>query len=65
MAAPHFPYDENTMIIMQDTEAEDGGASEVQKFVQNDPYVKHKLVTNYSIHEFDLKGASTDFDRLS
>jgi hypothetical protein len=33
--------------------------------VKNDPYVTKGLVTDYSIREFALKGATTDFDRLS
>ena len=44
---------------------DDGGFSIVENFVKSDPYVKNKLVENYSIREFALKGATTDFDRLS
>jgi uncharacterized protein YciI len=65
IAAPHFPYDANTIIVEQETQAEDGGLSRVQAFVDSDPYVKKGLVSNYSIREFALKGATTDFDRLS
>jgi uncharacterized protein YciI len=65
IAAPHFPYDSNTLLIEQETQEDDGGLSKVQTFVDQDPYVKKGLVSNYSIREFALKGATTDFDRLS
>ena len=44
---------------------DDGGFSMVENFVKNDPYVKNKLVEKYQIREFALKGATSDFDRLS
>lgn len=65
IAAPGFPYDENTIFVEKDTEAEDGGLKQIQEFVQNDPYVKNKLVTDYTIREFALKGSMTEFDRLA
>jgi hypothetical protein len=48
-----------------DTTEDDGGFSQIENFVKNDPYVVNNLVENYNIKEFALKGASTDFDRLS
>ena len=48
-----------------DTEAEDGGFKQIENFVNNDPYVQNQIVKSYNIREFALKGASTDFDRLS
>ena len=39
IAAPHFPYEENTMFIECDTQAEDGGYSHIIQFIKNDPYV--------------------------
>ena len=65
IGAPHFPYDANTLMLECDTTQEDGGFSQVENFVKNDPYVQNNLVSNYNIREFALKGASTDFDRLS
>ena len=67
MAAPHFPYDENTMLLEHDdqTNSDDGGLSKIQNFVTNDPFVKNKLVSEYSIREFKLNGATTEFDRLA
>ena len=53
------------MLVECDVEAEDGGFSEVEKFVNSDPYVTNGLVTEYQIREFAMKGISTDFDRLS
>lgn len=52
-------------MIETDTQSEDGGFDKIKKFVEEDPYVKNDLVTNYEIREFALKGATTDFDRLS
>ena len=65
IAAPHFPYEENTMIIEHETREEDGGFEQVKKFVDNDPYVKKEIVESYTIREFELRGAITEFDRLS
>ena len=65
IAAPHFPYDGNSIFVEVDSSNEDGGMSEVKSFVQNDPYVKNKLVKSYEIREFALKSSTTDFDRLS
>lgn len=65
MGAPYFPYDGNTFMIETETKAEDGGFERIKKFVEQDPYVKNKLVSNYEIREFALKGATSDFDRLS
>ena len=65
LGAPNFPFDGNNFIFEVDTEAEDGGFSRVEKFVAEDPYVKKNLVEKYSIREFAMKAASTDFDRLS
>jgi uncharacterized protein YciI len=65
IAAPGFPYDENTIIVEKDTTAEDGGFKQVEEFVKNDPYVKNKLVTDYTIREFAMKGSLTEFDRLA
>lgn len=66
IAAPHFPYDQNTIMVShEDNNAEDGGLSTVQNFVENDPYVKGNIVEKYSIREFKLNGITTEFDRLS
>lgn len=65
IGSPHFPYEENTYLIECDSEKEDGGISDVQKFIMSDPYVQNKIVNSYSVKEFALKGAITDFDRLS
>lgn len=65
IGSPHFPYEENTYLIECDTEKEDGGISDVQSFILNDPYIKNDIVSSYSVREFALKGATTDFDRLS
>ena len=65
IAAPHFPYEENTIIVQLETEGENDGKEDIQEFVDKDPYVKNNLVTDYTIREFNLRGASTDFDRLS
>ena len=53
------------MLIEIDSQDEDGGFSKIEKFVKDDPYVKHQLVENYTIREFALKASSTEFDRLS
>ena len=53
------------MMVEVDSSEKDGGRSQVESFVTNDPYVKNKLVKSYSVKEFALKGASTDFDRLA
>jgi uncharacterized protein YciI len=65
IGAPHFPYDANTLMLECDVEAEDGGFKQIENFVTNDPYVQNKLVKSYNIREFALKGAVSDFDRLS
>ena len=65
IGAPNFPYDGNNLLIEIDSTAEDGGFSRIENFVKSDPYVKHKLVDNYTIREFALKASSTEFVRLS
>ena len=65
IGSPHFPYEENTLLIECDSEKEDGGISDVQKFIMSDPYVQNNIVSSYSVKEFALKGSVTDFDRLS
>jgi hypothetical protein len=47
MAAPHFPYDANTLLLECDSTAEDGGFSQIENFVVNDPYVKNQIVKDY------------------
>ena len=65
VGAPFFPYQGNSLMVQMDTEAEDGGFSKVKEFVDNDPYVKKKLVSAYTIKEVYLRGATSEFDRLS
>ena len=66
MSAPHFPYDENTMLLQhEDKGAADGGMDNIINFVKNDPYVKKGLVEDYTIREFKLSGCVTEFDRLA
>ena len=49
LAGPHFPYDANTLIVECDSKNEDGGFSDVAQFVEKDPYVTEKIVTNFKI----------------
>ena len=53
------------MLVEVDSEEKDGGRAKVEAFVQNDPYVQNKLVDNWSVKEFALKGARMEFDRLA
>ena len=59
MSAPFFPYDGSAVFI--ETE---GDKASVEQFVNNDPYVKNKLVTSYEIKEFDIT-ISKRFERIS
>lgn len=59
MGAPFFPYDGCTIFV--ETE---GDKSDIEKFVQSDPYVKNKIVSKYEIKEFEIE-SKRKFDRMS
>ena len=61
LGAPFFPYDGCAFLI--ETE---GDRPAVEAFVQNDPYVKNKLVSGYAIKEFDGSTVETKrrFERI-
>ena len=59
LGAPYFPYDGCTIFV--ETE---GDKSTVENFVNNDPYVKNNLVSNYEIKEFAITSRK-QFERMS
>jgi uncharacterized protein YciI len=62
MGAPFFPYTGAAMIL----ETEQNKA-DVESVIQNDPYIKNKIVSKWSVKEFD--GATIEskrkFDRIA
>ena len=62
VTAPLFPFAGSVFFVM--TQSADPHA-EVNKFVQDDPYVKNQLVSSYRIREFILTDRQMDFERLS
>jgi uncharacterized protein YciI len=59
LGAPFFPYDGCTMMFETESDKDS-----IEKFVQNDPYVKNKLVTKYEIKEFEIE-SRRKFDRIA
>lgn len=59
LGAPSFPYDGCTIFV--ETE---GDRTEIEKFVENDPYVKNKIVAKYDIMEFEIE-TKRRFDRMA
>ena len=59
LGAPYFPFEGATMFI--ETEKDQDA---VESMVKSDPYVKNKIVDDYSIKEFDMK-IKKRFERLS
>ena len=62
MGAPFFPYTGAAMIL--ETEQ---NKSDVESVIQNDPYIKNKLVSKWSVKEFDGPTIETKrkFDRIA
>ena len=62
LGAPLFPYTGAAMILETDQEK-----SQVESVIQNDPYIKNKLVSKWTVKEFD--GATIEskrkFDRIA
>ena len=62
MGAPFFPYSGAAMIL--ETEQ---NKSDVESVIQNDPYIKNKIVSKWSVKEFDGATVETKrkFDRIA
>lgn len=64
LGAPFFPYDGASMLIETDDNRD---RASIEQFVESDPYVKNKLVSKWSVKEFD--GATIEckrkFDRVA
>ena len=62
LGAPFFPFTGAAMILETEQEKQ-----QVESVIQNDPYFKNKLVTKWSVKEFEGSTAETrrKFDRIA
>jgi uncharacterized protein YciI len=62
LGAPFFPYTGAAMILETEQEKQ-----QVESVIQNDPYVKNKIVAKWSVKEFEGTTVETrrKFDRIA
>jgi uncharacterized protein YciI len=62
LGAPFFPYTGAAMILETEQEKQ-----QVESVIQNDPYVKNKIVSKWSVKEFEGTTVETrrKFDRIA